>query len=99
ELAGRGVGERLAVLHAARHEVPVRVVLGRTVDDEELASAADDDEHLLRPHAGNTTSARAPAKAKLPCSSSATSAWTIERPVPLGAPSAPEPSSAIARKT
>src|SRR5579859_6703189 len=99
QLAYRGLGERLALLHAARDLVPVRVVLRRAVDDEELLPAAHHDEHLLRPHAGKTTSARAPAKAKLPWSSSATSARTIESPVPLGAPSAPEPSSAIARRT
>src|SRR4029077_7627670 len=99
ELAHGGLGERLTVLDAACDLVPVRVVLGRPVDDKEVVPASHNDEHLLCPHAGNITSARGPTRAKVPCSSSATSARTIESPVPPGVPSAPEPSSAMARTT
>src|SRR6185437_8530490 len=100
QLAPRRCLPVLARLHAPRDRVPVAPAVRRAVGDEELVPTADVDQHLAPlVHAGNTTSARAPLKAKLPCSSSATRAWTIERPVPLGAPSAPEPSSAIASRT
>src|SRR5581483_2005416 len=99
QLSRRRRKGRLALLDAAGAEVPVRVVLRRPVHDEELLATAHDDQDFVRPHAGNTTSARAPLSAKLPCSSSATSARTIESPVPLDAPSAPVPSSAMARTT
>src|SRR5262249_58791188 len=71
-------------------------LLLRRLERRLLAHRPEDDEPA---HAGKTTSARAPAKEKLPCSSSATSARTIERPVPVGAPSTPDPSSAIATIT
>src|SRR4029078_5047204 len=100
QLAERGDVERLAGLDGAGDRVPVAAALGVAVRDEELVSATHVDQYL-RPlgHAGKTTSARAPAKAKLACSASAPRARTIERPVPAGVPSAPDPSSAIASTT
>src|SRR6266566_5427600 len=95
QLADSCLGEGLAILHATCDEMPVRVVLGRPVDDEVLPAPPHHDEHLLCPHAGNITSARAPARAKLPCNSSATRARTMDSPVPPGVPSAPEPSSTM----
>src|SRR4029078_9829460 len=97
QLAECGDVERLPGLDRAGDRVPVAAALGRAVRDEELVSATHVDQYL-RPlgHAGKTTSARAPAKAKLPCSSSATSARTIESTVTLGAPSVPGPSLAMA---
>src|SRR5262249_34119669 len=53
-------------------------------------------------HDGNTTSARVPSsrrRSKLPCSSSRTSACTIESPVPSATPAGPSPSSAMASTT
>src|SRR5262249_3409498 len=56
-------------------------------------------QHDEEAHAGKTTSARLPRRPKSPCSSSSTSARTIESPVPGGASPAPPPSSAIASTT
>ena len=86
QLAPRGLRGRFARLDAAGDRVPVGALPLRAVQDEELDSAADDDEHLVRPaHAGNTTSARSPSASRsssVPPSSSRTSALTIESPVP-----------------
>src|SRR5204862_7096888 len=73
--------------------------------DEQVAQVEPDDRLVLGdedPHAGKTTSARSPpplSRFSVPCSSSRTSARTIESPVPAVSPSRPRPSSAIARTT
>src|SRR5207248_1035006 len=92
QFAERSDEERLARLDGARDGMPVPAALGRAVRHQELVTAPDVDQHLAplaRAHAGKITSPRAPSNAKLPLSSSATSARTIDSPVPLGAPSTP----------
>src|SRR5581483_911238 len=76
---------------------PGRLEQGAQVEADDRLVLCDQD-----PHAGNATSARSPpssASDSVPPSSSRTSASTIDRPVPAGAPMIPFPSSAIASRT
>src|SRR5205814_2776970 len=87
--------DKLSVGVQRAQVLPVRVQHLELILDAVAGGPKDDEEA----YDGNTTSARDPVRSKLPCSSSRTSARTIERPVPVGAPPAPFPSSAIASTT
>ena len=80
--------------------MPEAAVRRRAVDDEDLAPAPHRDDRLrVFSYREYNLGARARERRSVPCSSSATSARTIDRPVPSRAPSAPSPSSAIASTT
>src|SRR5581483_245744 len=76
---------------------PGRLEQGAQVEADDRLVLCDQD-----PHAGNATSARSPpssASDSVPPRWARTSAATIDRPVPAGAPMIPFPSSAIASRT